>query len=817
MRKVIFILLCFVTLSFAIEIDIDAFEKIIDKNPEALQERLLLAKYYEKQNNDLKALSLLNEVLNQESNNQSALTLKKHIQRKEQLKELFKTASLTLPVEKIDAQKRLESYYAADKYQLYSNLYQALLESNIQLDDAYHIKAAYIYMQDARYKVSRDALDRIEEKNSIDELKIRADICYYTGEYKCAAKLYDKLYNSSYNLEYAIKLINSYIYLSQIENAQRVYTYIARKYPKSSELKSLGKKLTTLRDRSVIQQAKAYDADKSEENLQSYVNALYTKGHVEKALHVLHDFNATKATNKSLLLEAKYLIWSGYTQKALEILQEGTLPSELETKLMMGQIYSWQQKFDESKVYLDEVIAKTQESELLYKAKKARAFVSMWERDNEQAKESFEALQREEPTDQEVIEALMELNHDYAGLLKIYKKRVKKSTNPNDIRRLSELYSANKEPKKAIKYLKEYVETNPQDLEVVKNLALLLIKNRDYYQGFGYLEYYAVQKQDGASSFLLAQNYYWSGFSKEALDVLNTLLEKEPENKRALQLKASILKVSPRFTTSNSGTTIETYYEGLGKKQLTIADTLYFNAHYQASLMYYENYLKDYPQNHKVRYRYAFALENSGEYAKAEGEFALMLLSNDSEDIRYHYAYNLMKNGKLQKAKELFLAMQKNSYQKISPNLNIFLESWKKDWESLKYEKYAQNYDSNFTDNQSWAYQKQMIFSDVNSIRVGIYHPVYKKLDDNSSYRIKFYQEYATDKNSDKGYKTLDVKCDINQTECQIIDESWKEGEYKKSFMLAPLIDQRLKDIVIYEKNPLALSRLGKKKSLLLA
>ncbi|MBD3839515.1 MAG: tetratricopeptide repeat protein, partial [Epsilonproteobacteria bacterium] len=707
----------------------------------------------------------------------------------------------------------LQSYYDANNYQFYSNLYQALVDSDVKLEDAYHIKAAYIYLWDGRYQPSKDALNNLAEENNIDEAKIRADICYYSGDYKCAAQYYEKLYNTSYEIEYAVKLINSYIYLGQTQKAQRLYNYIYRKYPKNVELKKLGVKLSEIQNSYILNRQKEYESDKNDTTLENYTTALYAEGKVKETLSVLSDYNQEHATGKSLLLEAKYLIWSGESQKALEILKKDDLTSDLDAKLMMGQIYSWEQKFEESKKYLNEVIAKSTDKTMLYKAKKARAYVSMWEKEDEFAKRAFQALNQENPGDKEVSEALMELNHDYAGLILIYKNRIKSESTPYNLKRLSELYVGNKEPKKAIGYLKNYVDVNPSDLEATKDLAVLLIENKEYYQGFGYLEYYAAQKQNAQSTLLLAKNYYWSGFSKEALDVLDGLLKKEPQNEEALKLKAQILKISPRFTTSNSGATVNMYYDDLGAKQLEIADALYFNSHYKASLMYYENYLKNNPTNHEVRYRYAFALENAGEYGKAEGEFALMFWTKDSDELRYHYAYNLMKNNKTKEAKEMFAKLQKSTYQTISPTLDAFLQKWKKDWESLNYNAYAQHYNADFTKNQVWAYKKQSIFSNVNYIAVGIYDPVYKSLEQENSYEIRFYQEYATNKKSDKGYKTLRVECAANQSECKIINEKWEKGEYEKSLILTPYIDQGIQEIERIQKEPLSFNVKSKKKN----
>jgi len=817
-RKIILLSLWTISL-FAMQIDVPTLETIVQNDQQAYKERLILAKYYEQEGYDKKAVSLAKEVLKIKPNDKYAKAILKDIEKREQARIIFRDASITLPINKKAVQKKLQTYYDSNKYQLYSNLYQALVYSGVKLDDSFHIKAAYIYLWDGQYEEAKKSLSHLKQKNNIDEAKIKAEICYYQGHYNCAIHYYEELYNSSYKLDYAIKLINSYIYVGKTARAQRLYNFVIRRYPNSKDLQKIGRSLSKGQEKYLNKKRDAYEANPNEQTLESYIAALSSVGKTQKILELLKEYNSIKPTPKSLLLEAKYLTWTDHSSDALEVLRSKALSSDFGAKLMLGKLYSWDQKFDEAKEYLDEVITRSGDKSLIYEAKKARAFIYMWEKKKKRAKRAFLKLQRENPQDKEVQEALMELNNNYAGLIRIYKERVSKHGRAEDIKRLADLYVGNKEPSKAIAYFKRYLVKNPDDLEVMKNLALLLIDNKEYYEGFGYLEYYTAQKHDVKSMLLLAKYYYWSGFSKEALDVLNKLLEKEPQNRKALELKAKILKISPRFTTSNSGATIGVYFDELGKKQLALADALYFNSHYEASLMYYENYLKNNPTDYKARLRYAFALEYARWNGKAEGEFALMRWIDNSDEIRYHYAYNMMKNCKFKEAKKELIALKKSVYKKISPNLKRFLDEWKSDWESQNYERYVQNYDKSFANNQKWAYRKQQLFSTLKYISIGIYDPVYKQLE-NGHYKIRFFQEYATNKRNDKGYKTLEVACTKSQRECKIVKENWKAAKYHKDYLLEPYIDNALKELKRLESSskPLACkqSRYSRKKKTLL-
>jgi len=811
----LFLLQLFIYTSLhAIALDIPTLENIVQNNPQVVKERILLAKYYQKKGNNLKALEYLDEVLVQEPKNDTAKYLKAYIQKKMQDREVLREVSPHDSVEQKPIEKKLQDFYDVKNYKGYTRLYEAYVNNNKVLRDTYHVKAAYIYLWGENYKQSKKALNRLKQEKNLDAAKIRADICFYTGKYTCAERLYQQLYTSSYDLKYAIKLIQCNIYLGRLANAQELYNSLYNKYPRNKDLIRLKKKLVKLKSSYLIERKKEFEENENDSSLENYVSALYAEENIEETFNVLQSYNDKRASEKSLLLEAKYRTWNNENTKALKILQNDFLRDNLEAKLMLGKIYSWDHKFEKGKKALNEVIKYSHSPKIVYEAKKAKAFLLMWAKEDVAAKKLFLELSKEKPGQRDVQEALLELNHNYKALILLYKAKVKNIQKSSDIKRLAELYNLTKNKKQAIKYLKSYVDTNPVDLEATKTLALLLIENKDYYQGFGYLEFYAAKKEDVKSAILLAQNYYWNGFSKEALDVLDRLLKKKPENLEALKLKATILKISPRFTTSNSGATIGMYFDTLGSKQLEIADSLYFNGHYKATLMYYENYLQNNPQNHKVRYRYAFALENSGEYGKAEGEFALIRWNIDSDEVKYHYAYNMMRNKKYTEAKKLFVELENNAYRKITPELNLFLQSWKKDWESLKYDKYARNYAKKFTKSTHWAYKKQSIFSSVSFIAVGIYDPVYKNVaESNNTYQIHFFQEYATNKKKDSGYKTLKVVCNQTQKECKIIKESWRRGKYKKAYILNPFIKDNIKEIENLQEPPMVTSEVVKKKA----
>lgn len=809
MLRVLYVLLMIVTLGHTMDVDFKMLQKIIDKNPHALKEKVILAKYYLRKGNDLKAKLLVESILKEDSQNKNANALKNTLEKKERNKILFRKSKIAYPIKSKDAEKYLSNKYENNMYKPYVRIYNALMDETVSLPDTYHIKAAYIYLWDGNYTLSANALDRVKQKNNLDKTKIQADICYYTGKYQCAMNLLEKIYSLNKDVDVGIKLVYSYYYMGMLGEAKRLYAELFEKMPENKALKQMQQKFSKKdKERERLAREK-YEKLRDMNSLVAYCSLLYASGEREETLKVLKAHNKKYATDDSLLLEAQYLSWMKKFSASLEILEPLIAKDNIPAKLLAGQIWSWKGDFEKSKHYLKAIIKLATDKKLLYESKKTLAFVYKWEKNNEKAKKLFLELLKENKKDSEVVEALMELNGDYKGLIKLYKE---KPSGGSNIKRLSELYFHNNQQDAAIDALKAYLKEKPEDLEATKNLALMLIDKKEYYSGFGHLEYYAAQKNDQNSSLLLAQQYYWSGFSKEAIDVLDRLLKKYPENKEALNLRAKILKVSPRFTTSNSGATVNDYFKSVGLKQLEIADALYFNGHHGASLMYYENYLSEEPDNHNVRLRYAFALENAAMFTKAEGEFALMLWNHDTDEIKYHYAYNLMMNNKLDKAEKAFLKLKRETFKPTSASLSQFIDRWKSAWESKDFSKYEKYYSKNMRDDELWSLGKQESFNDATFISVGLYDVVAKKTKEPNRYLVKFYQEVATNHGTKKGNVTLEIVCGTQESECQIDKENFTEGSYKKFVSLEPIINQRLKDIKVFRRHPTTLKNIIRKK-----
>lgn len=801
MKKFLLIFLFPLSL-LALEIDVDVLKDIIQKNPDSYKEKILLAKYYGDKDKNDKALALLEDALKKDPKNKDALKLKQTILQKQQNKTFLAKYTLYEPITKTDAQKVLNRLFDQKKYEEYEKVYTALVETQHTLLYTAHIDMAYIYLWTKRYALTDTVLSHVKQKNNIDLIKINAQSCFETKQYGCALSNYRELYRVEHSKYYAIKIIECYIKQGKIGKAETAYDKLHEKYPDSKDLIKIKDEIDGVKNSYFLEQKQAYEENKNIYTLEAYSSALFAAGKRNEAIAVVSEYNSHSFSSKSLLLEAKYLMWSGRYEESLRVLKNKMFDDNTEAKLLKGKIYSWNHQYDEAVEHLNAVVFETNNKEFVYEAKKAIAFLYKWQGDESKAKDLFIFLNKQKPSDMEVKKALMELNHDYAALIKLYKKRMKNSKTPIDLNYLSELYMGNKQPDKAIQKLNELLALHPNDLGTIKRLALLYIAKKEYYKGFGYLEYYTAKSGLEQDKFVLAQNYYWSGFTDEALEVINEILRKNPESQKALNLRAKILRVAPRFMKNQPKrqVVVKKKKEGVAKNQLEVANGLFLNKYYKSSLMYYAAYMQEHPTDYKARKNYALALEQSGKYEEAEAEFSLVLWHDTSDEVKYHYAYNMMKNSKLDEAKKIFLELQKSKKEALNDSLKEFLQSWKESWEAAEYPRYASHYAQGFRDNRAWALKKQALFGTSKNISLKIIDPYYKK-EDNNTVKVNFYQEYSSSLISDQGYKTLTLWCEESLVDCEIVNEVWKKGKYNKAILSVLPIEQRLKEIEELQRN----------------
>ena len=765
MKKVIFLLLSLI-MAFAMELDINELISKVKKNPHDLKNRLVIASYLFEKGKIKEAEKYVNEVLKIDPKNKYAKQLKENIRYRiiyQKYISKYKTPKNVI-----------NSLYEKEQYKELLKFYTALKKLKKDgLTDSEFLKVARVAMWEGNYDLSINVLSYVKNKKSLDYYEILAYDLYYKGNYKKAKKYFQLLYQTTGNLEYAKKLIDIYYYLGEFDQVKKLILSLKRISPKIAG--EYEKKLLDLQLKHIEELKKEYNANPSFENMKKLAIAMFQIDQ-KKAFEIVEKYIKTHPHNtQAKVFYAQLLSWSGNNEKALKFLSQFKNINDLNAKLLLGKILAWQGKFDKAIIYLGDVYSHGNQ-EQKYEAKKMLGYVYLWKGDKKKAKAIFQELYKINPKDEEVKEELMVLNGNVKPLIKKYLILLRNHPGREDyILKLADYYYILGDYNKSAYYYEKYLKKHPENLEIYKTLGDIYLAQKNYYKGFSYWEYYANYKNTKEAYYELALRYYWNGFNKEALSVVNDLLKKYPNYTDALILKAKILKINPRFVTSSTAATIDEYFNNKSQQIQVLGDRAYFSDLYKSAIEYYKEYLFLQPNDYKVRERYAFALEQAGEPEKAAGEFYLLMWWKKTPLIEYHYAYNLQRAGKIKKAKEIYKKLLNEVPKPVPEFIKKFLEDWKKAWESMDINKYARFYDKKYSKNLYWRLRKQSIFKRASFISVGIYDPVLIYHKDNI-YKVKFYQVYASKIRKDKGYKTLTLKCENNK--CVIIDEKWTRGEY---------------------------------------
>lgn len=766
MKKLIILLLC--VIAWSLNIDIHSLENELQKHPEDIKNRLVVASYYIEHNNYAKAQKYLTEVLKKEPKNKYALKLKQKIEAVYLYEKLLKKYK--------DINTAFNDLYKKQKYKELLHLYNALktLSKTSQINENNKLNIARVAMWEGKYDLSLNILSRLKNKKTLDYYEIKAYDLYYKGDYKNAKRYFQTLFQTTGKTEYAKKLLDIYFYLGETDSAQKLLLSLKRTHPKIA--KEYEQKITQIKQKRLKTLEKQYEKNPNFSNLQQLAYALFETSH-KKAIDLVKDYIKQKPNDKNAkIFLAQLLSWSGNNEEALKYLKEFQNSNDMKAKLLFGKILAWQGEYDKALLFLSDVYEHGSSSQK-YEAKKMLGFIAMWQNQNSKAKKIFTSLLKQNPKDEDVIEALMVLNHNIKPLIAKYEKLLKKDPgNEEYILKLADYNYMLNNYEKAAYYYEKYLKIHPEKLEIYKTLGDIYLKLKNFYKGFGDLEYYASYKNTKEAYLDLAKRYYWNGFNKEALKVLDELLKKYPNYQDALILKAKILKINPRFVNSSSAATIDEYYAKRSEKILALGDRAYFANLYKSASDYYKEYLFLKPNDYDVREKYAYALEASKKYAKAAGEFYLLMWYKKTPLIEYHYAYNLQKAGKIQQAKKIYEKLLKEVPKPLPGFLKTFINDWKNAWESMNFNKYASFYDKSISQKLYWRLKKQSIFKRASFISVGIYDPILLSKKGNI-YTVRFFQVYASKIKKDKGYKTLEIKCD-NQQQCKIIKESWTPGTY---------------------------------------
>jgi tetratricopeptide (TPR) repeat protein len=775
--------LIFLFISFLYGIEIDtSIEKYLSKND--IKNRFKLADYY-LDKNITKSKLFIREILQIDKKNKQAYNLLHKIKLREELNKIVKNQTID---------KFYQNLFFNNKYDQIKKLskYLPVIQS-----DYPKIITAKIYFWDSKYKKTKTILKMIRDKNSLDYIYLLAYLNFYNGYYKKAQKYFSILYSATYKLEYAYKLIECYIYLQEIEKANKLLYHLLQKYKDDKNLLDLKQKITKQTEDKIHILQKQYNKTHSFEDLQKLLYLLFNLNQNERAYILLEEYikNSPNDLNAKYWY-AKYLSWDGNNKKALKILNKIVTDDDYKTKLLIAKIYSWDGEYKKSINYLNDIITNANK-DLVIKAKEIKGLIYYWQHKYDLAKPLLKEVLKYKKS-QDAKEALMVMDKQVKPLIKKYKRLLKKDPKNLDfLLRLAGYSEILGDVDSAILYYEKYYNIKPLP-KIAHKLANLYLVKKNPYKAFSYYEYWAYQKGDVDSLYELAKNYYYSGYNKSALSVINDILNIDSKYKKALQLKAKILRYSPKFTQENSTKTIYDIFAQKNSKLVTIGNRLYFNGFYVDASNYYKEYLLNSPNDAEIRERYAYSLEFGGKYKEASGEFFLLTWQKQDCYTFYHYGYTLQKSNKIPQAKKAYQKALQLAKKPLPKFLQDFINRWKKAWESQNINKYKYFYVKKYRNNPIWVVRKENIFNSVNFI--SLYFAGFSMIDsykkDKYYYKVRFYQQYTTNKKKDKGYKTLLIECEEKDDKCFIADEKWQKGEYKPTtYRCYDLVNKAIENI----------------------
>jgi len=796
MRKVVWGLLWIAsTLSLSsLEVNENDLKESVKLNPEDIKNRLALSRYYMEHNESIKSLSLIKKVLQIDPKNETA-------------KKLYEKARVDVLIEeaiegKRDINEYIQQLYEKEQYKKIISLYLHFKNtdtiSKIGLSVKSLINIARVAMWDGKYKLSLEVLNRVE-KDNLDAYEIKAEDCKELGDSACAIKILKKLYFTTGECRYATKIMKIYLEDGRLYDTKRFLKYLKKRGKICKGSGAITKKLQKKLKQNLKKLEEIYRKEPSYRNLEPLAFALYEEN-PPKALDIVRKYTLSHPEDREgRLLGAKLLAWMGKYDESIKMIDSIDDLHFSDARLFKAKVFAWKGEYKRALDIIDKIQG-SDKTKKRYEALKLKANIYLWSGNKDMARELFEKLEKVMKDDQEIKESLLLLRGKTDELIRKYEKRLQEDPQNSEIRsRLAELYSAAGEKKKALSIYEKMIEENPHNIDTYKSAGDLYLETKNLYKGFGDWEYYGNFLSSRKSLYELAQRYIWYGYEDAAVSVLDDLLRLYPDDRKAMVLKAKALKSRPRYLNLVRHKNKEDEGGGGGKKAdrrlLEMADRAYKGGLFKTAADYYWSYIQEEPEDYSARERYAMALEKSGRYKEAAGEFYLMQWMVDDENIIYHYAYNLQKSNEPQRAQKVYRKLLKRLPKDPPVLLKSFLKRWKNAQEKLDARAYVSLYDVNDSQMSDMLLKVENLFRKSDFISIGIYDSTLLK-QENDRYRLGFYETYASKIEKRNGYVELVVEC--TDDSCLIESESFKESKYIPSRNSDPLgkeIAQRLEEL----------------------
>ncbi|MDQ7073761.1 MAG: hypothetical protein Q9O24_01050 [Gammaproteobacteria bacterium] len=795
--KALFLILLYNLPSIAhakkIEIDVLFLEEKISIDTQDINSRLLLSKHYLNIGQINKAEKLIKQAVSLSPNNKLAKKLQININNIHQDREILSKYKITkkTPSNRIDS--IFKKLHIEKNTEANQRLYETLERNQTAISDQSRFLISESYLKEKEYKKSKKSLAKVKNKESKSHQSLQGKICIAEKNNNCAIRIFQTLFINHKENKFGITLIDLYIKTKQINRAEKQMLRLKRLKIKESTLKKYESNITNLKKEQITAFQTAYKKNPSLANMKNLVSALANNQQHAQALIITKEYlKKNPKDQEAKLFFATRLSWLGKNEEALSILYKLDDGKNFKVTLLIAKILSWSGHYDEAKAHIEKTLKNTTNENIQLKHNKVLAFIYSWNGEKEKSIELFKQYLSKKPRDIDAQEELMILQGNIKPLIKKYTDLVVQfEDSEQHLYRLGNLHLAAGNTQSAIKNLEKYLNLKTQDLLVTRDVAILHIKLKNYYKGFGYLEYYAY-KQGSTDAFLvLAKNYYWAGFPNAALDVIDEILVIDNNNTDAIELKANIQKQNPRFSSvrttalpqknklnfNNKPVTQDTLTNTTNNEQIAFADRLSTAGFFNASLPYYQKYLLHKINDYPARSRYAFALQKSKKYLKAAGEYYLVVWRFPTPNLRFHYAYNLEMAGKVNEATQQYQKIINAERKKLKPEQVEWLTSWKTAWQQGDFKNYKKFYSSSLQVNKKWTEKKRTAFKKSKKIAIDIIDP-YIENEHGNGYQLKFYQRYQSSQGSDNGYKILSINC--KKKSCLIENEQWKKSKYQE-------------------------------------
>lgn len=643
-----------------IELDSEYLESVLEKYPDDIETRLLLASYYLNVEDLSKSEKLINTALKQERDNKMALKLQKKwlaAKESEQLLQQLNVVDLnnTAVVDGV-----VDELFTKKEFGLLDQFFDLLAEKKSVLSKQSQISYAAVLVNQKKYSQAMTVIGLIEDQSDERVQTLLAETCYVLKKFECAVRPLEALFNSSGNLESGLQLADALIQQGRLLDARNVLSNINKKHANHPKAIDLAKKIASLFNKRVVVSEKEYQEKPSTTSIKRFAQSLFQSGDKEKAYAVLLKFIKEHPKNDEVkLFSAKQFASDQQMDSAINMLKSFEKQTP-EPQFLLAKYLSWNSSnTEEAQTILKDLLGK---AELNHDSAYTDVIVSnatlllgntyLWQGNRLKAQKILAPLVKKEPFNDAAKEAYLLAKNKYDPLIDRYEKQLKKdANNAQVILRLANLYEVAKYNGKALQYYERYRTIQRTDPRVEKAMGLLYLSQKKYDLGFKFLKRHAYREHTEKSLLNLANNYHWNSFNEDALEVIGKLQAYYPRSREAIKLKEKVLK-------------------GLlaGRNQnLIVANKEYQENNFKEVVPLYQKYLSRYPNDYFVRHRYAYALGQLGSYSKAVKEFSMVVQAKPNDlSIQYHYAYNLEQSENYQQAKDIYTRIVEKTKEAVT-------------------------------------------------------------------------------------------------------------------------------------------------------